>query len=376
MLQGDEAPRGVRADCPGHGPGSHCWYNLSMSFPAKILRLAATGILAGIVLANFQASALPRTSGTGAEGSSCGSCHPRIHEQWSRSLHAGSTDDPVYRAVRGWAVEDMGGGIAKLCAGCHSVALAGSAGRTSSVDCRVCHQGIPGKQPHERLVVDPEAPVLVPRAVAQAPHAVKVTGHLASGAVCQPCHAVLRNPRGVTLCSTGHEAGSVPGPGCTGCHMGTGGHAFEGTSPRLLARAASLVLDEGKDSLKAIVLNRGAGHGLPTGSPLRQIHLEVRFLDASGRVLATHRAVFSRVFADAEGRAPAPPWRAASVARDTRLGRGERRVFSYPVPRGARRAEARLVFHRVPAKIVTRLGLADELSVRPVTMARAVCSLP
>jgi len=335
-------------------------------FAAAFFIVLATGLLAR-----------GETGDAGPTSAVCGTCHAGIQKQWAESLHARSLEDPLYQAVLAWAIRDKGQGIAAFCAGCHSVARADTDGRSSSVECRSCHQGVPGRKPGQRLLIDPATPVLSPRKVSDAPHPVEVTNRLSSGAVCEPCHAELRNPRGITLCSTGIEAGTgLSGPGCAGCHMNPAGHRFEGSSPELLARAGTLTLDLTGGALRATVINNGAGHGLPTGSPLRQVHLVVRFLDASGKNLRTHREIFARVFAGADGRAPVPPWRAASVASDTRLGRRERRSFSYPIPAGARQVEAHLVYRRMPGKIVARLGLGDEPSTEAITMVRAVLSLP
>ncbi len=352
-----------------------------MNLTNKVLSVFIIGVTTLFPLATAQAHAAPgpgsRVNPAGSLPQACGTCHNQVRQQWEGSLHARSLEDPLYLAMRSWAIREKGEGMAKLCASCHSVALAAGHGRTSSVDCRACHQGVPAQKGGARLLVDPDTPVLAPRVAEGAPHPLESTSRLASGAVCEPCHAVLKNPRGVTLCSTGLEAGAYPpGPGCVDCHMGPAGHRFEGTSPRLLSQAAAVSLDTAGSVLRTTVLNTGTGHGLPTGSALRQVHLVITFLDAGGRTLASHREVFSRVFADAQGNAPVPPWRAASVARDTRLGRHEVRTFAYTIPNGARRVEARLIFHRAPVRIVHRLGLEDHPSVRPVTMVRVLRSLP
>jgi hypothetical protein len=103
--------------------------------------------------------------------------------------------------------------------------------------------------------------------------------------------------------------------------------------------------------------------------------LVTRLVAADGREVSSHREVLARVLADAEGRSPAPPWRATTVAADTRLEAAGRRLYSYPVPAGAARVETELVFWRAPEPLLGRFGLTGEPAFAPVTMARVVREL-
>jgi hypothetical protein len=103
--------------------------------------------------------------------------------------------------------------------------------------------------------------------------------------------------------------------------------------------------------------------------------LHTRLVGADGRELSVHREVFARVLADAEGRSPAPPWRATTVVADTRVEPAGRSVFVYPVPAGAARVEARVELWRAPEPLLGRFGLAEDAAFAPVTMARFVREL-
>jgi len=306
----------------------------------------------------------------------CGTCHRAHQEQWEASFHSKSLSDPLYLAMRRWAASEAGEGIRDLCANCHSVPIEGTDRRTSAVTCQACHQGVSVGEGPSGWRVNPAAPVAAPSEV-EAPHGVVRSPALVSGAVCEACHAELRNARGVPLCTTSAEAEALqPGPDCLECHMKGGSHRFDGTGPSVLRAAADLWVDFDAGKATVVVRNKGAGHALPTGSALRQIHLVTTFLDGSGRPMETAIEVFARVFEDAEGNAPVPPWRATAVRKDTRITRGERRVFSYPVPPDARAISVRLVFHRAPEKIARRLGLSDLPMLRPVEMARLEREVP
>ncbi len=300
----------------------------------------------------------------------CSGCHEAQRRAWALSMHARSTQDPVYRAMRAWAREDAGEAAAALCVTCHTVAEAGSELRTRAVTCEVCHRSEVVGPGRRGLRVQPTAAVAAAAPV-EAPHPVRASRDLISGATCLVCHGELRNPHGVPLCTTGPEAAARPaGAGCLACHMPDGDHRFPGATPELLRRAAQLVAALDGREATVTVLNRGAGHALPTGSALRQVRLEVVALGARGEELARRELIFARVLADAAGNAPVPPWRATRVHRDTRLGPFGRRTVRLPLPPGAVRLVARLVYHRVPPPLVDRLGLAGETLVEPVEMAR------
>lgn len=111
-----------------------------------------------------------------------------------------------------------------------------------------------------------------------------------------------------------------------------------------LTRAIGATLSAARegDQLRVSVelSNRAAGHHVPTGSPLRQLLLEVTADAYGGRHFRQERA-YRREVADAQGAAltqeHAAFLRAAKQVSDTRLAEGERRteVFTFPMPAGA-----------------------------------------
>jgi hypothetical protein len=95
------------------------------------------------------------------------------------------------------------------------------------------------------------------------------------------------------------------------------------------------------DSLRVFVdvANATAGHFVPTGSPLRQIVLEVKADAYNGQHFREQR-VYRRTVADQQGkeidREPTAFLRGASVLSDTRLAPGEKRreSFAFAIPPG------------------------------------------
>ena len=87
------------------------------------------------------------------------------------------------------------------------------------------------------------------------------------------------------------------------------------------------------------VVNREAGHYVPTGSPLRQLILEVVADGGAGYHFREER-FFRRVVADAGGTAVTKEHfaflKGARVLSDTRLAPDEKRTetFSFPIPPG------------------------------------------
>lgn len=304
----------------------------------------------------------------------CAACHAVQLGQWQASRHADSLASPLYRGMREWARADAGDEVAGRCATCHSLADPAGGGRTGAVVCEACHQASDAGSGPASLAIDRALPVAAARNV-EAPHPLVADTALSSGGRCLACHAELKNPAGVAVCTTGPEvAGRAGGPGCVTCHMPDASHEFAGATPRLLARAAQLFVDRRGGEVVVSVINRGAGHALPTGSALRAVRLDVEFRDGSGTLLGSNQAdpaaTFARVLRDAEGNVPVPPWRAAAIARDSRLSPGERRAFTYPLPRGAAAVTARLVYRRAPAPILERFGIAPEGPFAPIEMAR------
>lgn len=304
----------------------------------------------------------------------CAACHVGQAAQHKISMHAESLQDPLYLAMRAWARDEAGQAAASACMTCHAVGT--FEGRTIGVDCEACHQSRTAAGP-KGLTVDTGLPVRARRKV-DAPHATIADAQLVSGASCLICHAELHNQAGLPVCTTGPEAAENPqGPGCLTCHRA---HDFPGAVPALLARAATLAIEPRGSDVIVTVNNVGAGHALPTGSALRQIRLDIVFTDKAGRRVGDNAtdtaALFARLLQDKEGRTPAPPWRAASVARDTRLARGELRRLTYPIPAGATAVEAYLTYRRAPTAIAERLNLEAHKLLQPIEMARFRRALP
>jgi hypothetical protein len=125
----------------------------------------------------------------------------------------------------------------------------------------------------------------------------------------------------------------------------------------MLNKAVSLRMRTRRDGNELVaeveLENRGAGHSIPTGSPLRRIELEVE-MAARGQSLHQER-VYQRQVADAKGdqifREELVFLSAVRELSDTRLKPGEKRqeVFRFPLSASeSARVYARLWYHYSP----------------------------
>ena len=113
-------------------------------------------------------------------------------------------------------------------------------------------------------------------------------------------------------------------------------HGIEGHSTGLLARAigAQLTAMREGDKVKVVVdvTNRGAGHYVPTGSPLRQLVLEVRADTDNGQHQVQER-VYCQTVVDGEGKPVEREHmvfeRGSKIAADTRLAPEEKRSETF-----------------------------------------------
>jgi len=121
-------------------------------------------------------------------------------------------------------------------------------------------------------------------------------------------------------------------------HAMPGSHSVSQLNRALTARLTATRNGETVDVVVK-VKNEGAGHFLPTGSPMRQLILEVR-ATAAGVTTGSARRTYTRALADADGtvieKEHVAFMRAAKVVSDTRLAPDETRseTFSLALPSG------------------------------------------
>lgn len=276
----------------------------------------------------------------------CSTCHAKIYDDWSRSMHANAWENKWYQPDFLLAHEETDGATDLLCGACHAPIAArtgllppadGSKFDATSrrgISCDFCHT-VTGVEQMFNMghVSEPGNVKFGPRGDGRSlSHEVKYSEIHTKAEFCGSCHMVVHPVTGVHIIDTwedwkNNEYGKQ-GVRCQDCHMTptpgiskTPGraalmgkrrdnlafHGFIGGSSyvqdelgntkqaemsREFLRAAAevklaeKVTDDGTLELTVEVHNVGAGHKIPTGTTyIRKMWLQVEVLDSAGKVV-------------------------------------------------------------------------------------------
>jgi len=304
----------------------------------------------------------------------CGRCHRGIHEAWKTSSHSKAMESRLFQEALALAEGDFGPDARKTCLGCHApIAVKTGDLRLEKkvswegVTCDYCHSVRDvslGEAPKVVLTFAPIKSGPWKDSVSTA-HGVAYSPLHSSSTMCASCHE-YKNPAGLSVLTTYSEwKNSIyakQGKQCQSCHMYR--VAGEVVDPRVartqhaqinlhqmpgshsleqLTRAIKAQLFAWREGdsvrVKVDLLNQLAGHYFPTGSPLRQLVLEVRADSYGGSQFREERAL-TRTVADQHGTILSREHfvfvKGARVVSDTRLAPGEKRseTFSFAMPAG------------------------------------------
>lgn len=342
----------------------------------------------------------------------CGDCHRAIYEGWKKSAHAAAMESRLFQDAEKAAEADYGSSARKVCLGCHSPAGAanGDLGLVRKVSwegitCDYCHSirdvNMAGANPSARVEFTNVKSGPSKEAVSPA-HGTVFSAVHTSSAICATCHE-YHNATGFAVLTTYSEwknsAYQKEGKQCQSCHMFTvHGEIVDARAVKIKERSEEVNLHEMPGSHSAQQLNRaiktgfateregdqvkvtvkltnaGAGHYVPTGSPMRQLILEVMLSPYDGGQTQRQQRVYARTVVDEKGkpvqREPAAFLKAAKAAADTRIAPRETRTeaFSFPLARGKRaKAEVNLYYYYSPM-----LTAEEQQRVRFFTVSRMV----
>jgi len=332
----------------------------------------------------------------GARAEDCATCHTAHYDEWRASRHAGSATSPVLAALLPRVEAAWGTSARDRCVACHSPGHGGDDG----IGCVACHAAVGNRgEQNGALVVDTSLPLAGPFADPEPTdaHVTSTRSLLGSPSLCGTCHEVhgpglFEEP---TLTEYRTSAEGHFGTTCADCHMPAlddapiadgalrarprHDHRFVGVDPAwgappdvaaharqaataLLARAMTLTARLDGGDVEILLQNTGAAHTVPTGAAfLRDIWVDVRVVDASGRVFEVARVIElgARLLRE-DGR---------EVALPTDAQRVEARALA---PGGHRSARVAL-----PADAVPPLSVEASLRARPVRAdALAALGLP
>jgi len=336
----------------------------------------------------------------------CGDCHRAIHDGWKRSAHAAAMESRLFQDALKLAESDFGVQSRKVCLGCHSpiAVQTGDLGLIKKVSwegvtCDYCHSirdvtmtgGNPRAQVEFSLVKSGPS-----KEAASTAHGTAYSAVHTSSLACVVCHE-YRNSLGFAVLTTYSEWKNSAYTGgeqsCQSCHMyrvqgdvvdprvkrGShltlnlheipGSHSLDQLNKAIKAQL-SAVREGNQVRVSVQVSNRGAGHDVPTGSPLRQLILEVRADRYDGKHFRQER-VYRRTVADPQGttldREHLVFLRGARVVTDTRLAPNETRkeTFTFPAPQGVQtQVEATFYYYYSPMASTAAQQQVKFLSLR------------
>ena len=297
----------------------------------------------------------------------CGDCHADALAAWSGSGHALAAARPLYRAWFKMADQRSNGEIGPFCAGCHApIGLFSGQIRSrwgwkgqeqyplspaaqQGVTCALCHAiTAVTAASNAAYILDPslldylshphspipnnQSPITNPQSPLtnnQSP----LTNN--QSPPCTPCHQATNPANGLPVMTTYSEwqaSPYAPDTTCQDCHPAHGQPTPPGEVAAVEILPPAAVQPGQEMAVQVRVSNTGAGHSLPTGaSELRQLWLDVRVTDATGREIFRSGAVddfgdplpgsitYSVVWEDADGHPTDRLWEAERVLSDHRL---------------------------------------------------------
>ncbi len=349
-----------------------------MALKAVCLLLAA-----GVAAPGWE---LPRP----ASAELCGDCHRAIHEGWKRSAHARAMTSRLFQDALKMAESDVGPSVRRICFACHSpmsLKLGDLELRQKvsweGVSCDYCHSvnAVRKQGANFVAVVNYTDTKSGPsRDAVSTAHRTTYSEVHRNSEICAPCHQ-YRNKLGLDVLTTYGEwlesSAAKSGRQCQNCHMyQVRGKVVDPRVKRVKATEINLHEMPGAHSLaqlnKAVrawldvereddqlivklrIANRTGAHFVPTGSPLRQLIVELKVNPYEGETrFETIR--YRRVVADRQGneirREHIVFLRGARVLSDTRLAPSETRTetFRFPIPRNVKvDVEAALWYYYSP----------------------------
>ena len=320
----------------------------------------------------------------------CGDCHRAIETGWKQSAHSQAVESRLFQDAMKLAEADYGPSARKTCLSCHSP-IAVQTGDLAlvrkvsweGITCDYCHsiRDVSLAGPNPKATVDYSLVKSGPWKDLSSPaHGTAFSAVHTSSLICASCHE-YRNSLGFPVLTTYSEwtksAYGGNNQNCQSCHMYQvegkvvdprvqrtaeatinlhqipGSHSMQQLEKALRAQL-STTHEGGKLRIVVEVTNRGAGHYVPTGSPMRQLILELRADPYNGTHLSDRR-IFRRTVADQKGavieREPQAFLKGAKTVSDTRIAPGETRkeLFTFQVPQGTRtQVEADFYYYYSP----------------------------
>jgi hypothetical protein len=208
--------------------------------------------------------------------------------------------------------------------------------------------------------------------------------------LCFACHYSAKNSHGLEVYATGKEydavvkSGEGKVEGCRNCHMSkreTGhasNYAAAGEKPierrvrkhrftsvdnsNILSRYTHVEAVENGKTLDVTIKNNSP-HKIPTGFGLREIVIDVQFLDPDNQVIGTRVKKISAIWKDEESKVTLP-YLATSLAEDNRIEAMSSKTWHFMIPKGAKYAKYSIYYKLVGDKMAKEMGVSDKFFLK------------
>ncbi len=324
------------------------------------------------------------TAHTFVKSKECQSCHAKIYEEFTSSMHFNSTPqkDPIHKAV--WDKHPQNKKLDRYgCGKCHTPAANDlddmiTKGKHSSPDtqnethqegisCAYCHriQSVKLNEKSNINIISKKEKKYFSSSKEQKAspfHAIDTENEIMqNGTLCIGCHSHKMNKHKLNVCST-NLPDTQDRESCVSCHMpkkdGQTFHGFAGShnNSEMLQKYVDISLTKNKDDFSISIKNHSS-HALLL-HPLRVAVLKVS-ITHNGQVQKMKNEIFVRVIGH-NGK-PAMPWKASVTLKDTMIQANEKRSVKYDVKLSkGDRVDVVLGWFLVNPKAVKKLGLQNE----------------
>ncbi len=359
----------------------------------------------------------------GLENTTCQKCHPKIYQEYQRSIHAKASiyTDAIHKAV--WDKHPAKPKGNYNCAVCHTPAdhaLTQHKGlpadnaiqHNEPISCQSCHT-IESIQTHakrninhytdkpkyfyaadkqrkgQKVIFKEEKSLfgLLTHTTGSPYHDIDYSNeNFYNGGVCLGCHDHKQNGKGFSICDL--EVKQTPeDPTCMGCHMPqtqgavanqkqTQTHAFHGNSihqtPKHLASYVPLSLTTDANGFSVTIENQATHTLFP--QPLREGQLRVS-ITHQGKTTTLPPVSFKRTIGKA-GK-PAMPWLATEVLNDSTIKAKEKRAIHFDTPlHPGDEVTLTLGYYLVNPKAAKALNITQEEATQFIVLNKTHITIP
>jgi nitrate/TMAO reductase-like tetraheme cytochrome c subunit len=282
---------------------------------------------------------------------SCANCHQERYNEWSRSMHALSVNDPIFEAAYLRALESDPK-YRGYCLTCHSptTRITNDLNLTKSISvegvtCSFCHSvtGVVNNTYNFSQNNPMQGPYTDSKTDA---HASAYSELHTKSEFCAGCHDFSINGVPISQTYTEWKQGPYAAKQCQDCHMETRTEAaakngtirekvyqhfwYGGHTGQFLENAfqikSSIQKTGNRVKVTLNITNNNVGHMIPSGLPSRKVILDFNASDMQGKEIYSSQKVYAKIIVDQYNNEVSDFWKAASVAKDNRFKPGESRI--------------------------------------------------